>query len=234
MLKQLVLDQIFWHNDGVAALTTLAASSDVVLIPNAGGTTDLVTETDTTAHWMKIPLGGQVDELIVRYRSKLVEKGGITQFAGGNVCLIAVGDMYDDSDADFATPHEVSIAPLDIDAGAFSGNALGAVFWEGGTAQTGSAVSGPAMIASGGLFAETAGPANGTFWGWTATLTKRAVLAASGGAIGVPPAGLSVAGIQNVWLAINTFETITGTRLTTKLKGQVRILGYRNILTVRS
>lgn len=229
MRRVLKVKQQFWANAGTAPLGTLASGSVLWYTPTAG-TAGAVTNAQLASQWLKIPLGGDVDKVFVVYRSKITAIGGLVNVTGANVVGVACGQFKSMDDPDLDVPAATLFAPAFVGANAGGsrqgGDLLACVFWEGGTVQPSAAVADQAGYNGGGIFGEASPNALNDPFGYTFEITPRQSLTTSGL---VGASDRSLAGLEDLYLAIGTFQTMTGTLATTQLKGKIMVYGYQEL-----
>ena len=211
-----------WRNDGVSDITGLTQGSvrwfdttgeyDPTANDNFVGT--------SAALWRRISLRG-ADMLTIQLNTRVLALGALTEVAGGNLGVVAVGQAVNHTEPDFTHPGPVDALPSLIDTTTRPDSVLWAMGANNNTAYSPAFATNPfgangvihdGTVALGTLF-------NGVRHSALVQLGQRPVGVSVAGTIDIP---LLVTGFETVWVAANSFiGTLTGGTGTTKLAGRL-------------
>ena len=155
------------------------------------------------------------------------DAGAVAQSATSGSGTGATFKMTFAEDADFSQPAASLVTPEQVlKAGRFGTDALSVLFWEGATAQPTAATYDSVPMVGGNIFELLSPTVTADHYGWTFEILPRRSDHTVGNS-GAPRTSLY--GIQDVYLAIASAGAQAGTLTTTKLKGAIRVFGYREV-----
>lgn len=241
--RRKVFEKVLWSNAGSAVLSGMAsASARFPLMTDTLGSGTLTS--GSSGSWAKLALGGMVDHLYICWKSLVTDAGDITAIPLGSqqsASVIAVADWVDTGYGPVlafsnpnvgATPGNTTGATSTASKSQYRGTNLDVMHFDAAATQAGPAVGDVVGVYSGAVIGATAAVPAGNFH-WVAKVGERHVLGAGGA--GAPTSDtLVVSGLQNVYVAVGFFQTVTGTAAQLKVQAELVAVGFRDVLDVQS